>query len=599
MIIFTETLVDLIHPLYKISAARFCLLFGFLFWCSMVSGQVAKFDFANTIAEMEKIQEQILYDYSLAESNVRRLTKKYRNIHIPELGVKMSLLKVRLYASKGDMLMVQYELNRLEKIRFLKSLEPEDELRYRLYSLSYKKDPKFSEQEKQLVAFFTNSALPHYERLVVGCRLYYLYAENGNIKEAIRIQKQLDLLLDKVKKDSYFFFAYTTYGQGHYFLSNPVKSRQYFEKTKTIAKNNKWRCAMQYANLNIGETYLFSNNLSTAKLYFDSVILDKKTTELRDMYQVYGCLEYYFQLKNMPDSSYHYLEMRNAIDDRLEDEKSENLLSELDNALTEEISAYKYQAEIKKNQQLRATISIIIILSMVITVIMVYLISQIKRTNILLKRQKAHVEMNLHLKESMIKEIHHRIKNNLQIVSSILNLQSKNISDPTALQIIEEGKERIQAIAIIHNQLHLSKDAAFVEMDAYILQFVEQMKHSFIASNKKVKFNIDVENLSLPIDFAVPVGLIFCELLSNSYKHAFLSEPNGEIGISLKRDKLDKKKVCIEYCDNGIGYRQSTPFLEQTSTGVEIIQAFVEQLEATFSFVKSTGFHIKLEFNVN
>jgi len=210
------------------------------------------------------------------------------------------------------------------------------------------------------------------------------------------------------------------------------------------------------------------------------------------------------------------------------------------------------------------------------------------------------ISNSLAMKESLLKEIHHRVKNNLQVISSILNLQSRNVHDPEALRIIEEGKERIRAIALIHNQLHLNNDSACVEMGAYLNKLISQMGESFSSYNKVIEVKVNVEEIDLAIDYAVPVGLIMCELLSNSYKHAFKDRKEGLIEIELKNNPEKKLNYELLVKDNGVGYNGKTDFLEQSSTGVEIVSAFIQQLDAEYSYTNDgEGFGLFIQFAID
>lgn len=561
--------------------------------------QVSQAQILKGTKEVEQIDWFGLYDFSKAEKFLFSIEKKKSFTEIPELRLKLSLAKVRLYASTGDFVRVKFELNQIRKIKMLTSVDKSDLKVFEVYSILYgDANSKLNVEELLARIIQQKEEYPPFARLLASTKLASIVAEQGDVSKLKLSEKATNEIVKELNRREVDFFVKTAYGQFYFFVNDIKKSKHYFIDAKRLAKDNKWLCSEQYANLNLGETFLYSNEIELAKKHFDTVVKNKLVTEQRDLYQVYGCLEYYFKLKNNPDSSYYYLELRNEVDDIMEDAKSRNLVGQMDNLYKEEVNLYNYQMELKKNQRLKAVLSIFILGIILVSIFTFFVFSHIKRTNRVLRKQKSQIESNLLLKEKLIKEIHHRVKNNLQIVSSILNLQSKNINDEKALQIIEEGKERIQAIALIHNQLHLSKETAFVEMDTYLLQFIEQIKHSFIASAKNVDFDLDIENMKMTIDNAVPLGMIFCELLSNSFKHGFKNKSDGLIQITMHRILVGKSHLIeISYSDNGIGYTGSVPFFEQDSTGVEIIQAFVEQLDAEFNLdTNFKGFKIRLRF---
>jgi two-component sensor histidine kinase len=280
---------------------------------------------------------------------------------------------------------------------------------------------------------------------------------------------------------------------------------------------------------------------------------------------------------------------------------------ELEKDFQTESNQYLLDEERSKNQQLRL-ILILILMSIVVIISISYLfIRQKSDSNRVLQLQKEEIDDKnkeisnaLVMKESLLKEIHHRVKNNLQVVSSILNLQSRNVHDPEALRILEEGKERIRAIALIHNQLHLNNDSAYVEMGTYLNKLISQMGVSFSSYDKQIEVKVNVEEINLAIDYAVPVGLILCELLSNSYKHAFTQQKNGIIEIELKNNPEKSLRYELLVKDNGIGYHGEIDFLEQSSTGVEIISAFIQQLDAHYAYVNDgAGFGLFIQFAID
>ena len=168
------------------------------------------------------------------------------------------------------------------------------------------------------------------------------------------------------------------------------------------------------------------------------------------------------------------------------------------------------------------------------------------------------------------------------------------------LRILEDGKERIRAIALIHNQLHLNNDSAYVEMGTYLNKLIYQMAESFSSYNKDIEVKVRVEEINLAIDYAVPVGLILCELLSNSFKHAFTGRKKGLIEIELKNNPGRKWNYELLVKDNGIGYHGETDFLEQSSTGVEIMSAFIQQLDANYTYLRGeAGFGLYIQFAID
>lgn len=189
------------------------------------------------------------------------------------------------------------------------------------------------------------------------------------------------------------------------------------------------------------------------------------------------------------------------------------------------------------------------------------------------------LEKSLEEKDILLKEIHHRVKNNLQIISSLLDLQSDSLDDPNVLKIFQDSKNRIHSMALIHENLYQSGNLAQIDMQGYIHQLVDSFYSTYETLMGKVSFNINVENISLPMDSAIPIGLILTELLSNSLKHAFPGDRMGAISISLKPGPYGNLQ--LESADDGVGMAESTPAHTGSSLGLQLVTILARQLRGT------------------
>lgn len=197
-------------------------------------------------------------------------------------------------------------------------------------------------------------------------------------------------------------------------------------------------------------------------------------------------------------------------------------------------------------------------------------------------------------KEILLKEIHHRVKNNLQFISSLLNLQSQHIDDPTALDALKEGQDRVKSMALIHQNLYQEKNLTGVELKVYFEKLISNLFHSYNISNENIKLDMDVENLNLDVDSVIPLGLIVNELVSNSLKYAFPNNESGTINVSLKEEK---EMLVLTVSDNGIGFDNEKEILSNNSFGYKLINAFKDQLEADMKIKNEDGLSISLLIN--
>ncbi len=197
----------------------------------------------------------------------------------------------------------------------------------------------------------------------------------------------------------------------------------------------------------------------------------------------------------------------------------------------------------------------------------------------------------LNEKEFLIKEIHHRVKNNLQIVSSLLSLQARNISDPTALDALKEGQSRVRSMALIHQNLYQDDDLIGVDAKAYIEKLSEGLFHSYNIDNDRIQLHSDIENVKLDVNTIIPLGLIINELISNALKYAFDENKMGNINLSLKREE---NQLVFSIADDGRGLPESFSLEKNKTLGFRLIKAFSQKLEAALSIDGKNGTKISL-----
>ncbi len=210
------------------------------------------------------------------------------------------------------------------------------------------------------------------------------------------------------------------------------------------------------------------------------------------------------------------------------------------------------------------------------------------------KRAEEQVRASLKEKEMLLKEIHHRVKNNLQVISSLLYLQSENIEDAPALEMFQESRNRVRSMALVHKKLYRSGDLARVDFAEYIRDLAMHLFRSYGVSSNVIKLKINVYDVSVGIDTAVPCGLILNELISNSLKHAFPNSREGEIHIELRSDSDDEVTLIVG--DNGIGFPKDLDFRNTTSLGLQLVNTLTNQIEGTVELDRSGGTEVIIRF---
>jgi len=212
------------------------------------------------------------------------------------------------------------------------------------------------------------------------------------------------------------------------------------------------------------------------------------------------------------------------------------------------------------------------------------------------KRKEADKKVKASLKEKdlLLKEVHHRVKNNLAVIYSLLNLQSKYIKDKQALRMIKESKDRIRSIALIHDDLHLLKGRERIDFANYIRNLVARLFHSYGVDTNLIRYKLDVDDIFMDIKTAVPCGLIISELVSNSFKYAFKERKEGEIRVDFHRDKHNKFALVVS--DSGVGFPEDLDFRSTESLGLQIVTDLVEQLKGTIELDRRGGTKFKISF---
>jgi PAS domain S-box-containing protein len=204
------------------------------------------------------------------------------------------------------------------------------------------------------------------------------------------------------------------------------------------------------------------------------------------------------------------------------------------------------------------------------------------------------IESALKEKEILLKEIHHRVKNNLQIISSLLNLQSGYIKDKDSIAIFKESQNRIRSMALIHEKLYQSKDMSQIDFSEYVSELVSNLFSSYSLNSALIILHHNINNIMLEIDLAINLGLIINEIVSNAFKHAFPSGSKGNLYISMRKNE-QKYELIIE--DDGIGFSSEIDFRTTESLGLQLIMTLVEQIGGEIFLFQDHGTKFVIKFN--
>lgn len=209
------------------------------------------------------------------------------------------------------------------------------------------------------------------------------------------------------------------------------------------------------------------------------------------------------------------------------------------------------------------------------------------------KKMEGEIGDSLKEKELLLKEIHHRVKNNLQVISSLLNMQSRYIKNKTDQELFRESQTRAKSMALIHERLYQSTDLRRIDFGEYIKTLTYDLYHSYGGNPNTIKLNIELEPIMVDINTAVPCGLIVNELLSNTLKHAF---PNGRRGeLNIKFYSKNKNLVLIVR-DDGVGFPEDLNFRNTESLGLNLVNTLVGQINGEIEIMVDHGTEFKIKF---
>jgi two-component sensor histidine kinase/ligand-binding sensor domain-containing protein len=196
-------------------------------------------------------------------------------------------------------------------------------------------------------------------------------------------------------------------------------------------------------------------------------------------------------------------------------------------------------------------------------------------------------------KTLMLKEIHHRVKNNLQVISSLLNLQAEGIQDKRVLALFEDGRHRVNSMALIHEKMYQSKNLVNIDIRNYIDELVRSLIDAY-DSNKNIHLHTEIEDHLFRIDTIVPLGLILNEIISNAMKYAFTEMEDGELRVSLR--KTGPNRFMLEVGDNGKGIPATINFEDAESLGMQLILMLSDQINGKATLLRGTGTTYRIEF---
>ncbi|MDX1903095.1 MAG: tetratricopeptide repeat protein [Thermonemataceae bacterium] len=470
-----------------------------------------------------------------------------------------------------------------------------------------------------------------------------LYTDQKNYEKALDYFTQSLVIAQKIKDTLGVAFAYNNMGEVYQKQKKWEEAKTNFLQSLVLKKQKKHQrsIASGYANLGIvfqeenkldsslyflkealliyqeiddnngqietllrlGEASTKKNKYESAATYYEEALQKSLKIGSKPLTEkAYKFLsEYYAQQKNYP-KAYELRVMYDNMKDSLMSLEQIKQINELQasyddesqkkkiQVLTLEKRMYLLEKEAENRKQWLLTISLAVLALFALGALWAYFMK--KNSNKKLSQQNTIIQQTLQQKEILLKEIHHRVKNNLQIISSLLHLQAHKGQNPQDL--LQQSQDRIQAMAIIHEKLYKSENLQSIGLAEYIENLVAYFQKTYALEQKKIRIEMQLENVFLDIDKLIPCGLILNELITNSIKYAFNEKQQGVIEIWAK---LKDTTCTLEIKDNGIGLPDDFNPKKNKSLGIRLVDGLVKQIKGTWEHHNSQGANFKIHFD--
>ncbi len=426
-----------------------------------------------------------------------------------------------------------------------------------------------------------------------------VFLDNVTRKKSKKVHEEAELLKGVIEGNI---------GKCHVDLKQYEDAIPYLEKSIKRIKENTTRgysSEITENSLAISECFLQLRNYSKATDYLSD---DLRTYTTDNLLQKNRLLAMYYEMTEDFKNSNYYLRKNIRVRDSISENESQLRQQQLSTVMIQDLklsqdllAEQKLALEKQKNENLAMDKrNSLVLISLLFTLLgfagLVYAYLKSIKNQRLIAEQKYIIENSLVEKDSLLKEIHHRVKNNLQMVSSLLSLQTKNTRSKAAIEALEEGKSRVKAMALIHQKLYQNEDLSVIEMQSYIESLINSVQSVYKKGGHNINITVDAEGVELDIDRAIPFGLMLNELVSNSFKYAFPhGDENGKIYIHIR--KTGDQEGFFEYSDNGVGLPVDTEERASTSMGIRLMNRLANQLQTTLNIDRNLDDGVRYWFN--
>lgn len=420
-----------------------------------------------------------------------------------------------------------------------------------------------------------------------------IYRVQKKYKNAIEVYKQSLKLKEKANDMAGMSNAMNNLGIVYMYLNQFDTAESFLKRSLEFQKKVNEKNNLINSYLSIANLYVKMEKFDDGRFYLNQAIRSGDSLdmphEMIEAYKIYTVID---STTGDFKSAFEHLKLYNETSGMViqADRKKEMDRLETIYQTKEKEKEIELSKTIIQNKE--KAIWIISIISSVLLILAFWLLWL--RYKLHLSNKKLNILVNQ--KEDLVKEIHHRVKNNLQVISSLLNMHVRRVQDPESKKIFDDGVSRIQAMSIIHQNIYNHNQSLEQKPIEYIEKLIQQLYITYQIPEKSIQINTQIEDINLDIEKLMSLGLILNELLSNAFKYAFINSSNGVIDIKLEKSIDGTLNLLVK--DNGIGINSNFQNSNE-SLGMRLIQAFSNKLNGKIIFKNDNGTLFLLNFNPN
>ncbi len=391
-----------------------------------------------------------------------------------------------------------------------------------------------------------------------------------------------------------------------YLKSGKKDSAEFFySKAYKIAMDSDDTYLKLSCYFNYGDYYFQSKQTSLAIIsYRKAISFAEEIAEKNFLFESYQKIALLYEHQNMLDSALYFQKKWIALNQEITEIENEQLALETEarywvKEKEKELRHLKEKTKVEAvNTKLKNRIQYGFIIGLFVLLVLTFVILQLRNIHSnKLKRHLVQIKQKNDEKDILLKEIHHRVKNNLQVITSLLSLQTSTIDNPEIKQLFNCSQLRINSMALIHEMLYQSGSISAINYQTYLNQLIGNLIKSFKSENSNIEYTVSAPSLFLNLDTAIPLGLLINEIITNSLKYAFVNSGRGFISLNIQ--KVGFKKFTMKISDDGIGYSNEINYKTSDSLGLKLIYKLARQLNGKINKTEGhKGVEYALDFEM-